>query len=105
LKFNNPYWTIKTRLQLLERWIIIHSIIYYRLNTSIVEDTMFDNNCNQLVRGIKKYPKEFKQTKYYYCFKEFDGSTGFDLYSKLNAKDKDKLEQQAIYLAYKYGGN
>ena len=98
MKFRNPYWSPKTKLQLLERWILIHSIIYYRLNTSIVSDVMYDNNCNQLVKGIKKFPEAFKQTKYYYAFKGFTGETGFDLYSKLNTEDREKLEQQAEYL-------
>lgn len=102
MKFNNPYWSIKTKLELLEKWIIVHSIIYYELNTNIVSDEMFDNNCKQLVKGISKYTKEFKESKYYKVFKSFDGSTGFDLYPKLNSKEKKELKQLAEYLIRKY---
>jgi len=104
MKFNNSYWTPKTKIQLLQRWVLIHSIIYYRLNTSVISDAMYDNNCKQLVRAIEKQPEAFKQTKYYYVFKGFTGETGFDLYSKLKQPDKSKLQQQAEYLVYKFGG-
>jgi len=104
MKFRNPYWSPKTKLQMLERWIIIHSIIYYVYDTNIVPDSMFDNNCNQLVKGAAKYPEDFKQTKYFYCFEGFDGSTGFHLYNSLNIVDKLCFEKQAQYLVKKYGG-
>ncbi len=49
---------------------------------------MYDSNCNQLVRGIKKHPKCFRKTKYYEIFKDFDGSTGYHLVSKLNNSER-----------------
>lgn len=89
LIFKNPYWTNKSKIQMLERWILVHSLLYYEFNTSIISDEMYDKNSKQLAEMIKKYPNSFKQTKYYYCFKGFDGSTGFDLYDKLTQYDKD----------------
>lgn len=36
----------------------------------------------ELVELIKKYPKEFRTIKHWELFKDFDGSTGFDLAKK-----------------------
>lgn len=101
--FANPYWSEKTKMELLQKWILVHSIIYYELNTSIVSDSMFDANSYQLVRIIRINSDEFKRTKWYYAFKDFDGSTGFDLYKKLKKKHKSELLSIAHHLISRYG--
>lgn len=83
------YWSTKTKIEYLQRRIIIASIQYYELNDTCITDKEYDGISNQLVELINESPKEFKKTRYYYCFKEFDGSTGFDLPGKLNRKNKD----------------
>jgi len=83
------YWSTKTKIEYLQRRIIIASIQYYELNKTVIEDYKYDSISQQLVELINESPKEFKKTKYYYCFKEFDGSTGFDLPGKLNRKNKN----------------
>lgn len=76
--------------------ILVHSVIYYKLNTSLIEDIQFDTWAHEL-RGLqKKYPKESEATRYYEYFKNWDGNTGYDLpiYPFL-----DKAEQ---LIRYKY---
>lgn len=100
-KFNKPpciYWNNKIKTEYLQRFILIHSIIYYILNDSIITDKEYDSVSRQLLQYAKKLNTEYKTTKYYYVFKEFDGSTGFDLYDNLNSKDKQILLEQANYL-------
>ena len=61
----------------LRRLIILHSIIYYSLNTSIIPDSLFDDICKRLV-GLQ----DKAGTKFDYFdeeFKDFDGSTGMHL--------------------------
>ena len=92
--FNKPpsiYWDDKTKIEWLERRIIVSSIQYYELNDTCITDNKYDRLSKELVEMIKHSPKEFKKTKYYYCFKEFDGSTGFDIPSKLKKTDKEYL--------------
>lgn len=95
MKFTNPYWSNKLRISSLQRWVIVQSIIYYELSGSIVTDKVFDENARQLVQMQKDFPNEAKESEYWYLFYDFDGTTGFDLYGRLNKKDKQYLMQQA----------
>jgi NAD-dependent DNA ligase adenylation domain len=61
------------------RQILVHSFLYYQLDTSIITDHKFDAFCNELVDLQKKYPEESKAVEYYDDFKDFDGSSGYDL--------------------------
>lgn len=61
------------------RQIIVHSIIYYRLNDSIISDSTFDKWARELVELQEKYPKEASEAMYAKEFIGFDGSTGFYL--------------------------
>jgi hypothetical protein len=98
MKFGNPYWSNKTRIELLQKWIIVHSIIYYELNTNIISDSMFDANSKQLVELIKSDQEACRASKWYKVFKGFDGSSGFDLYSKLSREKQKELMGLATHL-------
>lgn len=98
MKFANPYWSNKLKIESLQRWIIVHSIIYYELGSSIVSDKVFDANARQLVQMQNDFPKDAKQSQYWYLFYDFDGTTGFDLYSRLNKKDKAYLMKIAKHV-------
>lgn len=77
---------------MLQNWVILHSIIYYELDKSIVSDYMFDNNCKQLVQMMQEYPGELTQTTYFYMMSDFDGSTGFDLPGKVKKQHRDVFD-------------
>lgn len=90
------YWSDVTKLGYLQRYIIIHSIIYYHLNTNCISDKEYDSVARQLVGMQKKVDREtLKRTMYYYCMYDFDSSTGFDLYDRLIPFDKEYLMQLA----------
>ena len=80
---------------MLQRWILVHSIIYYELNDSVVPDTMFDNNANQLAEMQERYPDDAANTNLWYIFSSFDGSTGFDLYRSLSKVDQKRFMEIA----------
>lgn len=98
MQFNNPYLSPKQKIEMLQRWILVHSYIYYELNNNAVEDAAFDNNCNHLARLQKAYPKALKQSRYYYAMKEFDGSTGYGFVNKLNSEMQDIIRRDAQYI-------
>lgn len=96
MKFRSPYWTDVQKANLLQRWIIVHSILYYEHNTNIVTDLKYSENCVQLVKLQKSMSiTDLEKTRYYYCFYDFDGSTGFHLFKRLNKKDKEYLLREA----------
>ena len=82
---------IEEKLSALQRIVLVHSNIYYRLNKNIISDKEYDTLCKLLVSRQNKYKESFKDTDYYYVFYDFDGTTGFDLYYRLKKKDRDKI--------------
>ena len=85
------YWDTKVKIEYLQRRIIVYSIAYYELNNNIVSDKYYDEVSKQLVVLQNENKSVVKETMYGYVFHDFDGSTGFDLYDKLNKKDKEYL--------------
>ena len=80
------------KMSCLQKRIIVHSIIYYELNDSIISDAVFDKMCRELVELMESTPLDTcEKSKYWYCMYDFDGATGFDLYSRLTEKDKNIL--------------
>jgi hypothetical protein len=59
--------------------MLVHSYLYYQLGESIISDYDFDYWAKELVDLQRDYPEESKQVRYYEEFKDFDGSSGFDL--------------------------
>jgi hypothetical protein len=102
MDFKNPYWTVTTRIQTLQRWILVHSFIYYDLNSSIVPDHMFDDNSRQLAYFKKKRPLDWKRAKYSYAMKDFDGGTGYGFVDKLNYEDRLLIERDAYYIKERF---
>ena len=101
--FNNSnfckYWSIKTRIEFLQRKILVSCIFYYELDDTILTDNEYNIISQQLIDLMSKTDKSIvEKTKYYYVFKDFDKSTGFDLYSKLNKVDKQHLQEFTGYL-------
>lgn len=94
IKFNkvpSKWWNTITKMSYLQRRVIVYSILYYNHSISLVSDTEYDDISRQLVNMIKENPEEYKKTKYFYAMRDFDGSTGFDLFYRLNDADKSYL--------------
>lgn len=98
MKFKNPYWSKREQFELLEKWILVHACIYYRLSNNIVTDLTYDNNAKQLAKLMKDEPDAFRASRWYYAFDTFVASTGFDLYAKLSYEDDKKILYISNYL-------
>lgn len=72
------------RIELLERSLLVNSYAYYVMSESIMSDFTYDKNARQLVDFKKWYPDDFKHSRYYPIFHDFEGSTGFDLIARIN---------------------
>lgn len=87
-----PDWPIEEKISYLQRRVIVHSILYYLMDSSVISDRDFDAISRQLVDMMKFVPIEVcEKSRYWYCMYNFDGNTGFDLYSRLTKKDKAYL--------------
>jgi len=87
------YWSDSTKISYLQRRIIVWSLLYYEHDESPVPDSVYDSVSNQLVELQRKASKEdFKKSRYYYAMKDFDGSTGFDIPSRLTKEDRRYLD-------------
>lgn len=72
-------YKIKEKILRRRRQILVHSCIYYRFNETLISDAKFDEWAYEMVDLQEKYPNISKETELYNDFKDFDGSTGFNL--------------------------
>lgn len=97
------YWNESTKISYLQRQVIVHSLLYYELNESVISDKDFDDLSRQLVKMQRDAPKDdLRNSQYYYCLKDFDGSTGFYIKSKLNENDRERLFGIAMVVLRNY---
>lgn len=61
------------------RQILVHSCIYYHMDTNVITDHQFDYLCVSLVEKTAEFPKVAEKCEYHDAFHGFDGSTGADL--------------------------
>lgn len=96
MNFLDPYLSKVERANLLQQWILVHSVLYYERDNSVVKDSEFDSNSKQLVGLMKTMSEEERQrTKFFDAFRDFVGFTGYDLYSKLNHYEREFINLQA----------
>jgi hypothetical protein len=88
-------WDKLTCINFLQRKIILNCIAYYELNTNKLSDKEYDELSKQLVELQKNV--NISDTQYGYVMCDFDGTTGFDLYERLNDYDKKYLMSIAIH--------
>lgn len=81
----------------MQRVILIHSYLYYEKDNPIWSDRKFDEISKQLVREQSEQTEQWvrNKTQYGYAFYDFDGSTGFHLWDRLNRKDKRRISNIA----------
>jgi NAD-dependent DNA ligase len=90
LKFPSRF-TAKDKIELSQRFFLVNSYLYYELNTSIISDYRFDEECQQLYQFKMNHPKEFSEARYSYVMGDFEGNTGFGYVKRLNEKDKKSI--------------
>lgn len=103
INFTNPYWSKKLRMDYLQRRIIVYSIQYYELSDTCVDDKLYDAVAHQYLWYIRNSEKEEQErTTYWYVFYDFDGSTGFHLYGRLDDYDRRYLKHIAGHVLMLY---
>ena len=81
--------TTQEYIDFLQRFIILHSYIYYELNDNVISDKDYDARAKELVKYKNEYPDLWKSSEYYKQFgDDYSGATGFTLYHDLDEKQK-----------------
>ena len=90
-------------IDFLQRGIIVHSYLYYELDSSVISDQEFDKKSKELVILKNTYPDLWKTSEYYYIFgDEYAGATGFHLYHGLAKRQQEKIRAIADILLNNY---
>lgn len=80
-------------IDFLQRFIILHSYIYYELNSNVISDKQYDEKSKELVKYKNEYPELWKSSMYYKQFgDDYNGATGFTLYHDLNEYQKEIIQ-------------
>ena len=96
VSFDGVNWDNTMKMSYLQRRIIIHSILYYEMDESVISDAEFDSMARQLVALMNESTQEQREaTRYWYVMNNFDASTGHHIYSRLNSRDKMYLRHIA----------
>lgn len=61
------------------RQILVHSVLYYKLNQPTISDHTFDKWSKELAELQSEYPEIAATCEKHDEFKDFDGSSGHDL--------------------------
>ena len=78
--FSKEEQKIADEIKRLRKIILVHSVIYYRMNTNIISDFQFDKFAKLLKKLQNQYPKISEQVELYKKdFKNWDGCSGFSL--------------------------
>ena len=78
--------------------ILVHSVLYYRMNENLIDDTTWSRWALQLEDLQNKYPKISEKVPLNEEFRNFDHSTGSDL-----PLDNPWAVNKARYLLYLRG--
>ena len=97
MNFPSNFSTVD-KLESLSKWIIVHSMIYYNFDSSIVSDYAYDRNVKQFMSLDKT---DHKLSKYYYVMYDFTGHTGYHLSSRLNQSHYKEIYDICSQLLYK----
>ena len=88
--------TTKQKVEALERMILVHSMLYYHMDTNIISDKRYDKLSRLLAEKLSTFSeKKIRSTQYGYVFYDFDGDTGFDLIDRLTKEDRKRIKQVA----------
>lgn len=86
----NTKLTTQEYIDFLQRYIILHSYIYYELNGNVISNRQYDEKAKELVKYKNEYPDLWKTSMYYKQFSdEYNGATGFTLFHDLSEHQKE----------------
>lgn len=71
--------TVAEKIRQRRRQMLVHSFLYYELDSNIIDDHTWSMWGVELAELQKKYPKESAEVEYADLFSDWDGSSGAHL--------------------------
>lgn len=97
--------SVQEYINFLQRGIIVHSYLYYELDSNVISDREFDKKSRELVTFKNTYPDLWEASEYHHIFgDEYTGATGFHLYHGLSKQQQIKIRVIANVLLNIKGG-
>lgn len=91
-KHCSPSWDEITCINRIQRMILVYSILYYDYDISPLSDFEYDELAHELADTMSTF-KDVKNTRFYYVFEDYNGSTGCYLRSRLNDRDQEIIDR------------
>lgn len=99
---NNSLDDIRLKIDYLQRFILVHSYIYYELDNNVISDKEYDTVARKLSALRDEYPDLWKKSYYYKQFgDEYNGATGFTLFHDLNERQQAIIRYIALTILNK----
>ena len=78
--FDTKGLSIQDYINWMQRYIIVHSCVYYFNDDNFISDREYDAKAKELVALKEAYPEEWKNSEYYKQYGDhYIGHTGMDL--------------------------
>lgn len=75
-KYSGEQLKIAELIQRRRLQLLVHSCLYYNMDTNIISDKQWDEWARELVKLQKDYPELSNNVCWYEAFKDWDASTG-----------------------------
>lgn len=99
----NPCEGNITKVSKLQRYVLVHSYLYYELDRPVITDKKYDEESTKLLNELFRISeRELLKTDYGYAFVDYDGCSGYDLYEKLFPCDQKKIATIANHVLRAY---
>lgn len=96
-----PNLTTQEYIDFLQRFILVHSYIYYELNNNVISDKFYDAKSKELVKYKNEYPDLWQSSMCYEQFRDdYNGATGFTLFYDLPKSEQEKIRRIALQVLY-----
>ena len=75
-KFSGKDLAVAELIQRRRLQMLVHSCLYYEMDTNLIDDKQWDTWARELVELQKQNPEISKEVEWYEAFKDWDASTG-----------------------------
>lgn len=90
---SNHCLPVQEYIDWLQRYIIVHSYIYYNNDDNVISDMKYDAKAKELAALKEAYPEKWKNSEYYEQFgDDYTGVTGFGIFENLSERQQNIIK-------------